>query len=300
MRWKRFKQQKQLQLIMIPMALWAIVIYYVPILGNIIAFKDYTIAQGFIGSPWVGFKHFISFFDNKFTLTILRNTLAMSLMGLIFGTIAAVVFAILLNEIFNKYIKNIIQSISYLPYFISMAVTATLFTQLLSRTGSINQWLISLGIINEGIPFLEQGNLFWIIITIQGVWKTIGWSAIIYLAAIAGIPQETYEASYVDGAGRFRRMWHITLPAITPTIAILLILNSGYLLQGGFEQQLLMYNPLVMDYAEVINTYVYKRGLHAGEYSYATAVGVFQSGVSIMLIIFVNKITKKMVGQGLW
>lgn len=298
--WKRLKRQKQLQLIMIPMAIWAIVIYYVPILGNIIAFQDYTISKGFFDSPWVGFKHFENFFNNQFTLMILRNTIAMSVMGLVVGTVAAVVFALLLNEIYNKYFKSVIQSISYLPYFISMAVAATIFTQLLSRTGAINEWLLSLNVIQEGIPFLEQENLFWIIITIQGVWKSVGWSSIIYLAAIAGIPDEIYEASYVDGADRFRRMWHITLPAITPTIAILLILNSGYLLQGGFEQQLLMYNPLVMDYAEVINTYVYKRGLHAAEYSYATAVGVFQSVVSIMLIVLVNRISKKIAGQGLW
>ncbi|MFD2612312.1 ABC transporter permease [Paenibacillus gansuensis] len=300
MLWKRLKEQKQLHFVMIPMAIWAIVIYYVPMMGNIIAFQDYTISKGFLDSPWVGLKHFESFFSNNFTPMIIRNTLAMSILGLIFGTVTAVIFAILLNEIYNKYVKNFIQTVSYLPYFISMAVAATLFTQLLSRTGAVNEGLISLGIIEEGIPFMEQSNLFWIIITIQGVWKTIGWNAIIYLAAIVGIPQETYEASYVDGAGRFRRMWHITLPAISPTIAILLILNSGYLLQGGFEQQLLMFNPLVMDYAEVINTYVYKRGLHAGEYSYATAVGMFQSVVSIALIIFVNKITKRIVGQGLW
>jgi putative aldouronate transport system permease protein len=300
LKWKLFKEQKQLQLFMIPMAIWAVVIYYIPILGNIIAFQDYSIPRGFLNSPWVGFKHFTNFFSNDYTLLILRNTLAMSLMGLIAGTIAAVAFAILLNEIYNQAIKRVIQTVSYFPHFISMAVAATIFTQLLSRTGAVNEILLKLDWIAEGIPFMEKEHLFWTIITIQSVWKSVGWSSIIYLAAIAGIPQEIYEASYVDGAGRFRRIWHITLPSITPTIAILLILNSGYLIQGGFEQQLLMFNPMVMDYGEVINTYVYKRGLNAGEYSFATAVGVFQSVVSITLIVLVNRVTKRMVGVGLW
>ena len=299
--WQRLKKQKEMQLVMIPLALWAIAMFYLPILGNVIAFQNYNIKSGFLHSKWVGLKHFVSFFNNVFTLQLIRNTLAMSILGLVFGTLASVAFAILLNELYARTFKKVIQTISYLPYFVSMAVAANLFIQLLSRTGPINQLLISTGLTTQdGFPFLEQENLFWIVITAQSVWKNVGWNAIIYLAAITGISEDIYEAAYVDGAGRFKRIWYITLPCILPTVAVLLIMNSGYIMMGGFEQQLLMFNPMVMDYAEVINTYVYKRGIGAGEYSFATAVGMFQSVVSILILFVVNKASKKYTGVGLW
>ena len=298
--WTRIKKQKVLHLIMVPTALWFVAMYYVPMLGNIIAFQDYSIRKGFLASTWVGFEHFISFFSNPFTVNLIRNTLAMSSMALVFGTLAAVIFALLLNEVGSQPLKRVVQSISYLPYFVSMAVVANLFLSILSRTGALNELLVSVGLVKEAFPFLERPKLYWIILTIQHIWKNVGWNAIIYLAAISAIPAELYEAAYVDGAGRFRRLFHITFPGIIPTIAVLLIMNSGNLLRGGFEQQLFMFNPIVLDVGEVINTYVYKRGIGSALYSFATAVGLFQSIVSVVLVVLVNRVTKKIAGFGLW
>jgi len=285
---------------MLPLTIWMILIFYIPILGNVIAFQDYSIPKGFINSKWVGLKHFKSFFSSDLAMTLIRNTLAMSILSLIFGTIASVAFAILLNEIYQANFKRFVQTVSYLPYFISMAVCANMFINLLSRTGPLNNILISLGLLKEGIPFLESEGLYWIVLTIQNIWKSIGWNAILYLAAIAGISYETYEAAFVDGAGRLRLMWNITLPAIVPTIAILLVMNSGSVIMGNFEQQYLMFNPMVMDVAEVISTYVYKRGMGAMQFSFATAVGIFQSVVSFILLILVNKASKKLTDVSLW
>jgi len=294
------RAQLPLQLIMVGASIWALLIFYLPLLGNIVAFQDYEVYKGFAGSAFVGFKHFADFLRSSFTLTLLRNTVAMSVLGLIFGTLAAVVFALVLNEVFHLTFKKVVQTVSYLPYFVSMVVCANLFIQLLGRQGPVNQLIMAVSRGHEPFPFLEKEGLFWLVITAQGVWKNVGWNAIIYIAAIASIPQEMYEAAVVDGAGRMARMWRITLPSILPTVIVLLILNSGYIIQGGFEQQYLMYNPMVMNYAEVISTYVYKRGLQALQYSFATAVGMLQSVVSIVLLLVVNRTAKRLAGFGLW
>jgi len=298
--WWEFKRQRNLQIVMVPVALWTIAIFYLPMLGNVIAFQDYEVYQGFTGSPWVGLKHFIAFFTNRFTLVLIRNTLAMSMLSLVVGTLAAILFALLLNEIRSLAFKRVIQTISYLPYFVSMAVCANLFVQLLGRIGALNDILMGARVLSEPFPFLEKPGLFWGILTLQGVWKNVGWNAIIYLAAISGIPEEIYEAAYIDGAGRARRMWSITLPSILPTIAVLLIMNSGYLIMGGFEQQLLMLNPMVLDVGEVLQTYVYKRGISGAQYSFAAAVGLFQSAVSILIILLVNRASKGLADIALW
>lgn len=298
--WKRFKQQYRLHLVMIPMALWAIVITFVPILGNVIAFQDYSIGKGVLGSPWVGLKHFQDFLLNPYTLQLLRNTFIMSVMGLIFGTICAVILAILINELRSRFFQRAVQTISYIPYFISMAVCANVFLELLGRRGMVNTFFQEIGLFEEAYPFLEKEEVFWIIMTIQLTWKNVGWNAIIYIAAIVGISDEVYEAAMMDGAGRFARIWHITISGILPTMIILLIMDSAKVLNGGMEQQLLMYNPSVMDVAEVINTYVYKRGMGNAEYSFSTAVSMFQSLVSIILLVTVNKIAKKTTEVALW
>lgn len=296
----RLWKQRSIQAFMIAWCLWNIAMRYVPMLGNVIAFENYLPNKGFLHSNWVGLKHFKSFFTNDTTLILIRNTIAMSFLSLFFGTIMSVAFALLLNEIYHQAFKRTIQSISYLPYFISMAVCANLFIMFLSRTGPLNEALRAIGIIREDIPFLEKEGLFWLIITIQSVWKDMGWNAIIYMAAITGIDYAIYEAAFVDGAGRFRRIWHITLPAILPTMAVLLTMGAGSLIMGGFEQQLLMFNPIVMDYAEVISTYVYKRGIGGAQYSFASAVGICQSIVSILVLILVNKASKKLTETSLW
>lgn len=297
---KQFKKQYRLQLIMIPMTIWAILIFYVPIAGNVIAFQDYSIGKGFLHSPWVGLKHFEEFLTNRYTLQLIRNTLAMSVMALVFGTIAAIALALMINELKNKMFQKSVQTISYIPHFLSMGICANIFIQILGRRGIINDFLQNIHVIDSAFPFLEKEHLFWIIMTIQLIWKEVGWNAIIYLAAITGISGEIYEAAEVDGASRLQRILHVTLPGIAPTIIILLIMDLGKIFNGGFEQQLLMFNANVMDYAEVINTYVYKRGMGAAEFSYATAVGVFQSVISVALLIAVNKLAKKYSEVSLW
>jgi putative aldouronate transport system permease protein len=299
-KWKLFLKQWRMQAVLIPLTVWALCVYYAPALGNIIAFQSYRIEKGFFGSRFVGLKNFTDFFKNMMTLELFRNTLAMSVMALAFGTLAALLFALLLNEIRNVGFKRVTQTISYLPYFISMAICANLFIELLDPNGPINGMLVSTGLLKEPFAFLQKPGLFWWIVTVQGVWKNMGWSAIIYIASIAAIDQEIYEAAWVDGAGRFKRIWHITVPSLMPTVAILLILNSGYLIKGGFEQQLLMYNPIVMDYAEVLQTYVYKRGIGHQQYSFAAAVNLFQSVISVAIILVVNRLFSKTTGTSIW
>ena len=296
----RFLSQWRFQVVLIPVAIWALIFFYLPALGNIIAFQDYRLDKGYFHSSFVGLKQFSDFLQSQLTLVLLRNTLIMSFLGLVAGTIAAIIFAILLNEIVRSAPKRLVQTASYLPYFVSMAICANLFIQLLSRTGPFNGILLSLGIVEQPVPFLEIGPLFWWIITAQSVWKNVGWNAIIYIAAITAIDPQIFEAAYVDGAGRTRRIWHITLPLLLPTVAILLILNSGYLIMGGFEQQLLMFNPVVMDYAEVLQTYVYKRGIGHQQYSFAAAVNLFQSVVSVTTILVVNRLFKRFTDTSIW
>lgn len=284
----------------LPLTLWCIAIFYVPYFGNIIAFQDYRIHRGFLGSPFVGFKHFRAFFsDWNFTL-LLRNTMVLGLLQLFFGTIAAVLFAVLLNELRSFLFKRAVQTISYLPYFVSWAVVANLFISMLADPGPVNDLLVRMNLIDEPMLFLSKPELHWTIVTVQNIWKNMGWNAIIYLAAITSIPPDLFEAAYVDGADRFRRIWHITLPSIVPTIAVLLIMNSGQLMQAQFEQQFLMFNSSVMEVAEIIPTYVYKRGLAGGQYSFATAVGTFQSVVSVSILLVVNRFCRKVAGISLW
>lgn len=295
-----FLAQWRFQVVLVPVTIWALLFFYLPTLGNIIAFQNYRLDKGYLGSSFVGLKQFADFLENQMTIVLLRNTLVMSMLGLAFGTLAAIVFAILLNEIARSSLKRIVQTLSYLPYFVSMAICANLFIQLLSRTGPVNGILMGLGLYREPVPFLEIGPLFWWIITLQSVWKNVGWNAIIYIAAITSIDPQIFEAAYVDGAGRTRRIWHITLPLLLPTVAILLILNSGYLIMGGFEQQLLMFNPVVMDWAEVLQTYVYKRGIGHQQYSFAAAVNLFQSVISVSIILIVNRLFKQFTDSSIW
>lgn len=297
---KRFLRQRHFHYFMIPMAIWCFVMQVLPIGGNIIAFQNFRITRGFFDSTWVGLRHFESFLTNPYTSTLVRNTLAMSSLSLVFGTLASVLLALLLNEIRSAGFKRTVQTISYMPHFLSMAVVANLFVQVLARNGPMNQILMSLGLTQQVIPFLEKEDMFWGIITVQGVWKGAGYGAIVYIAAITGISSELYEAAAIDGAGRFRRMFSITLPSILPTVIVVFILNSANLFKGGFEQQLLMYNPMVMDHAEVINTYVYKRGIGAADYSFATAIGMLQSVLSLILLVIMNKISNRLTQVSLW
>ncbi|WP_458121255.1 ABC transporter permease [Paenibacillus sp. Z6-24] len=292
--WKLFKQQRYLYLMSVPFVIWAFIFSYVPLWGWLMAFQEYKPNRSFFDQKWVGFDQFITLFQDQQFYLALRNTLAMSFLGLIFGFIFPVVFAILLNEVRGMVFKRTVQTVSYLPHFVSWVVVAGIVTKALSTDGGVvNELLMSLHIINQPIQFMAQGQWFWGIVTASDVWKEMGWSTIIYLAAITGIDQEQYEASRVDGAGRFRQMWHITLPGMRTTIIVLLIMSIGHLVSIGFEKQFLLGNNLVTDYSQVLDLYALKYGLEMNRYSYGTAISIFNSVISIILLFTANGIFKR-------
>lgn len=298
--WKKAVQQRWLYMMSIPFVLWVFVFNYLPLWGWTMAFQDFKLAKSFTEQDWVGFKHFIALFtDDKFYL-VLRNTLAMSLLGLAAGFTIPIAFAILLNEIRHSFTKRFVQTVSYLPHFVSWVVVASLATTMLSvDSGVINNVLMALRITDEPIQFMAKGEWFWFIITGIDSWKEMGWSAIIYLAAIAGIDPELYEAARVDGANRIRQMWHITLPGIRTTIIVLMIMSIGHLISIGFEKQFLLGNNLVREYSDVLDLYALNYGIGMGRYSFGTAIGMFNSVVSIILLFLANGIFKKVAKESI-
>lgn len=298
--WKVMKTQRYLYFMSIPFVIWVFVFSYLPLWGWTMAFQDFKPGKSFGEQKWVGFKHFHELFtDDRFYL-VMRNTLAMSLMGLIAGFVVPILFAVLLNEIKGKVFKRTVQTISYLPHFVSWVVVAGIVSKMLSTDGgAINNLLIWLHVINEPIQFMAKGNLFWGIVTGSDLWKEMGWNAIIYLAAITGIDPELYEASRVDGANRFKQMWHITLPGIRTTISVLLIMSIGHLIGIGFEKQFLLGNNLVKDYSEVLDLYALNYGLSMARFSFGTAIGIFNSVVSILLLFIANGTLKRVTKESI-
>lgn len=291
---------KQLYILMLPGLLLLITFMYIPMFGVVIAFKDYTYAGGIFGSSWVGLKHFRAIFSDPYFYTILRNTLIISLYKLLFNFLAPVAFAILLNEVTNTKFKKIVQTTSYLPYFISWVVLSGIITSILSMDGVVNTIWGWFG--GEPKSFLTDPKIFRGILVASDVWKTFGWNAIVYLAAISGIDPTLYEAATVDGASRTRRIFSITIPSIIPVICIMLILNSANILNGGFDQVFNLYNTNVMDVADIIDTYVYRKGIEDMQYSYSTAIGLFKSVICMILMLISNTTVKKLGGgdYALW
>lgn len=290
---KILSQQKYLIAMSLPFVIWVIIFAYVPLWGWTMAFQDYKPGIPFSEQEWVGFKHFLKLFNDPMFFLALRNTLAMSLLGLVFGFTLPIILALLLNEIKNLTFKKTVQTISYLPHFVSWVVVASIVTQMLSINGPVNNILMSLNLIDKPKQFLIQPNLFWWIVTAADVWKELGWNSIIFLAAISSINPELYEAATVDGAGRFAKMRYITLPGIMPTVIVILIMNIGNLINIGFEKQLLLGNPLVKEYADVLDIYILNYGIGSGRYSLGTAAGMFKSLVSLILLTIANTISKK-------
>jgi putative aldouronate transport system permease protein len=298
--WVRALQQKYLYLMSLPFVVWLIIFSYVPIWGWITAFQNYKPKDSIFNQKWVGFENFIELFQDERFYLVLRNTLAMSIMGLIVSFTVPVIFALLLNEMKGQFFKRSVQTISYLPHFVSWVVVAGLITKMLSTDGgAVNQLLMSIGLIDAPIQFMAKGELFWGIVTFSDLWKEMGWNSIIFLAAMSGIDPELYEASTVDGAGRFRKMWHITLPGIRTTFMVLFILSIGHLVSIGFEKQFLLGNPLVVDYAEVLDLYALKYGIQMSRYSFGTAIGIFNSVVSILLVLLANGIYKRVTKESI-
>ncbi|WP_461370860.1 ABC transporter permease, partial [Candidatus Darwinibacter acetoxidans] len=292
--WHRVKQQKVLILMTIPFLVHVFIFRYVPIWGWLMAFQEYWPGKGILQQTWVGLENFKLLFDDPVFYQVLRNTLAMSIIKLAMGTISSIALALMLNEVRRMWFKKTVQTISYLPHFISWVVAANLVRDALSTDGGIiNKVLMDLRIIKEPIMFLGIPGLFWWIIGISHVWKEVGWGAIIYLAAIASIDPTFYESAMIDGAGRLKQMWYITLPSIRPTISVLLIMNMGWVLSAGFEQQYLLQNGRVIDYARVFTIYELDYGIKMMRYSFATAVGIFRSVVSLILVFSANQLAKR-------
>jgi putative aldouronate transport system permease protein len=293
--WATLLQQKVLLLMCVPFVVHTIIFKYVPIWGWTMAFQNYWPGKSFFDQAWVGFDNFKWLFRDPVFYQVLRNTLAMSIIQLVFGMVCSIILALIINEVRWIFFKKSAQTISYLPHFISWVVAANLVRDALSTDGGIvNEVLMKLHIIKEPIMFLGIPELFWWIIGASHVWKEVGWGAIIYLAAIAAVDPNLHEAATIDGAGRLRRIWHITLPSIRPIIVILLIMNMGYLLSSGFEQQYLLQNGRVIDYARVFTIYELDYGIKMMRYSFATAVGIFRSVVSLVLVFGTNFLAKRM------
>jgi len=288
----------------IPGIILVIVFSYLPLYGLVMAFQDFRLGDAIGGSSWVGFEHFRLFFNSPNFWVILRNTFAISILKLIFVFPMPILLALMLNEVRNIAFKRVVQTISYLPHFISWVVVAGIALDLMSPHGSVNSILLTLNIIDSPVTFMGEADYFWSILVLSDIWKGIGWGAIIYIAAISAINPELYQAAGIDGAGRFRMLWHITLAGIKPTIIIMLILTVGSMLQSSFEQILLLTNNLgnamVFERAEIIDTHIFRVGLMQMRYSYATAIGLFRSVVSVSLLLAVNFFTKKLFDESLF
>ncbi len=292
--WRRLMGQKQLMWMSLPIVLYVLVFSYYPIWGWTMAFQNYKPARDFMDQEWVGFKHFQFLFTDPTFLNVLRNTLAMSLINMVLGFATAIVFAILLNEVKTRLFKRTIQTISYLPHFLSwIIVTGIVASSLSVDDGIVNVVLMKLGLISQPIMWLSIPEYFWGIVGASHVWKEVGWNAIIYLAAITSIDPSLYEAAEIDGANRYQKMLYVTLPGIKSIVIILMIMNIGWILEAGFEVQYLLGNGVVVDWSQTIDIFVLKYGLQIGNYSLATAAGIFKTIVSITLIFAANTIAKR-------
>ncbi|WP_199621181.1 ABC transporter permease [Paenibacillus alkalitolerans] len=293
-----FILNKYLYLMMIPVIAYYVIFHYAPMYGAIIAFKDYTPMKGVLGSDWVGFKHFQDFFGSFYFWRILKNTLLISIYSLLFEFPAPILLALLINEVRHQLFKRVVQTITYMPYFISLVVICGMITDFTNSDGLINTLLTQFGY--DGQAMLQKPGLFRPIYILSEIWQKIGWESIIYIAALMSIDQEQYEAARMDGAGRIKQMLYITLPGIMPVITILFILRMGNLLNVGFEKIILLYNPVTYETADVISSFVYRVGLLEFGWSFSSAVGLFNSVINLILLISANYISRKVNESSLW
>ncbi len=287
------KHQKVLLIWSGLIVIYGVIFYYLPLIGWLMAFQNFKPAKGIFGSEFIGMAKFQRLFSDATFIRVIRNTLAMGVINLVVTFIMAILFAILLNELKSKGGKKVVQTISYLPHFLSWIIVTGILHDALSGTGIINEVLTSLNLIKQPINFFAHEQYFWPIVAFANVWKETGWNAIIYLAAITSIDPSLYEAASIDGAGRWAKIKHVTLPGIKPTIMILLLMNVGNVLNAGFEIQYLLGNGLVQNVSQTIDIYVLKWGISQGDYAIGTAAGIFKSLVSIVLIVICNQIAKR-------
>ncbi|SDO34740.1 putative aldouronate transport system permease protein [Paenibacillus sp. yr247] len=295
---KRLHQNKPLLVMFIPVVLFFLIFKYLPMFGLMIAFKDYNFTDGVLHSPWVGLDNFITLFHQSQTLNIIRNTLVLSLLSLIFGFPVPIVLAILLNEVRRLWFKKFVQTVVYLPHFLSWVVLGGLVLTIFSMESSaINHWIENH--FGEPYPFLYNPGSWIAIFVASGVWKEMGYNAIIYLAALSAIDPSLYESAAMDGAGKMKQIWHVTLPGIQTTIVLLVILAIGKVMDVGFDPVFNLQNNVVSSVSEVISTYVYRVGVQQGQFSLTSAMGLFESVVSFLLVLSANGIARKFK-QGLW
>ncbi len=295
----RLDQSKYLLILFLPCLLKFLLFNYYPMWGVLVAFKDYKIFKGFGASPWVGLKYFRLYFSNPDALILIRNTFLLGLYRLLLGFPAPLIFALILNEVRNLAFKRVVQTVSYLPHFISTVVVCGMVVAFLSpRTGFVNTIISALG--GQPIAFLTEPRYFRGIYTLSGIWQNMGWNAIVYIAAISGIDPQLYEAAIMDGANKLEQIRHVTLPSIAQTIATLLILETGSVLSVGFEKVFLLYNPAVYSVADVVETYVYRVGIRDANFSYATAIGLSLSVISLVFVWGSNYLSRRFSDVSLW
>jgi putative aldouronate transport system permease protein len=297
--WSRLRRDKYLYMLVLPGVLFFLLFKYVPMWGIIIAFQEYSPYAGVWNSEWVGLDHFVRFFSNPDFILLFRNTMVISLLNLVFFFPLPIVLSMLLNEVNNQFFKRVIQSVIYLPHFLSWVIIAGISFLLLSQSsGVINMMMVSAGF--SKYDFLTNTDTFWGLLVAQNIWKETGWGTIIVLAAITAVDPQLYEAAKMDGANRWLQAWHVTLPGIRSVILVLLILRLGHIMDVGFEQVFLMNNGAVAKYADVFETYVYRNGIQSGQFSYSTAVGLFKSLVGLVLVVLANKMAKRIGEEGIY
>lgn len=294
----RVVEYRQVYVMLLPALVFYAVFCYAPMFGLTIAFQDYSVTKGVFGSPFIGFENFKNFFTNYKFWELMRNTLSINIWGFIFGFPAPIIFALLLNEMKNLRCKKLVQTVTYMPHFISTVVIASMILTFTSSEGIVNDVRVLFG--GERISFMTEPKYFYFIYILSDIWQNVGWSSIIYIAALSSVDQELYEAAAIDGAGRFKQMLHITLPGISQTIIIMMIMRLGQMLTVGYEKIILLYNPVIYETSDVISTYVYRRGLLEGDYSYSAAVGMFNSVFNFIFLITSNSVSRKLTGSGLW
>ena len=291
---KKLGKQWQLLLMSLPMLIYVLIFNYAPMWGWITAFQDYKPKLGISGSKFVGLKNFKWLFGREDFIQSIRNTLGMSVINLVLGTVTAILLAILLNEVLHSGFKRFVQTVTYLPHFLSMVIVVGMAQNIFASNGPLNQLLMNLHLIRQPIFFLGEGKLFWWLVGVINVWKEVGWNTIIYIAAMTAIDPCLYEAASIDGAGRFSKIRYITLPGIKSTFVILLIMNIGHLMEAGFEMQYLLGSSLVQDWSQTIDIFVLKYGISKQQYGVATAAGMFKSVVAIILLFTANTLAKKL------
>jgi putative aldouronate transport system permease protein len=295
---KDIRRNRYIYIMLLPIVAYYLIFHYGPMYGVLIAFEDYNPTKGILGSTWLGAQNFVLFFRSFYFSRTVVNTLAINLLDLVVGFPAPIVLALMLNEIHFNPFQRLVQTVTYMPHFVSVVVVVGMLVDFLARDGLVNNVLASFGL--PPTAFMQKPEWFRIIFVGSGIWQHVGWGSIIYLAAISAIDPTLYEASMVDGADRFRQIWHITLPGIMPTIVILLILRMGSMMSVGYEKILLMYNPLTMETADVISTYVYRKGILGSDWSFSAAVGLFNSVINFALLIFANRFSHRVSETSLW